>query len=103
MWTLIKEGKAFEVIDNNLRDAYDNMEKVLRCLHIGLLCVQQSPVDRPTMSSVVLMLSGESVLPQPKPPGCFMEADKWEGDDSFFSNNFLSSLTCDNITIVEAV
>ena len=103
MWTLIKEGKAFEVIDNNLRDAYDNMEKVLRCLHIGLLCVQQSPVDRPTMSSVVLMLSYESVLPQPKPTGYLMDADKWEGDDYFFSNNILSSLACDKITIVEAL
>ena len=81
----MKEGKAFDLIDKHLRDSYDNMEEVLRCLHVGLLCVQQSPIDRPNMSSVVLMLSGETVLPPPKPPGYFMLADKWEGDESVSS------------------
>ncbi|PON82261.1 S-receptor-like serine/threonine-protein kinase [Trema orientale] len=101
-WTLMKEGKEFELIDKFLRDSYDSMEEVLRCIHIGLLCVQQSPVDRPNMSSVVLMLSGESALPQPKPPGYFTETDIWEGDHSSSSKLLLSS-TCDmSITVVEA-
>ncbi|KAH0685263.1 hypothetical protein KY290_016533 [Solanum tuberosum] len=30
---------------------------VMRCIHIGLLCVQDHAVYRPSMSDVVLMLS----------------------------------------------
>ena len=97
----MKEGKEHELIDKCLRESYDNMEVVLRCIHVGLLCVQQSPVDRPNMSSVVLMLSGESVLPQPKPPGYFSGTDIWEGDNSS-SSKLLSSSTFDtSITVVE--
>ncbi|KAM6595340.1 hypothetical protein CsatA_005864 [Cannabis sativa] len=68
-WTLMKEGNEFKLIEKCLlKDPNDNMEEALRCIHIGLLCVQQMPIDRPDMSSVVLMLSGEKLLPQPKPP-----------------------------------
>ena len=48
--------------------------EVLRCIQVGLLCVQQRPEDRPTMSSVLLMLDSENpVLPQPKQPGFYTE------------------------------
>jgi hypothetical protein len=47
---------------------------LLRCMQVGLLCVQKAPEDRPTMSSVVSMLGNEGVtLPQPKEPGFFTE------------------------------
>lgn len=40
-------------------------------------------VERPTMSSVVFMLSHEEVaLPQPKEPGFFIEKSTTETDDS---------------------
>jgi len=38
---------------------------------VGLLCVQQKPGDRPDMSSVIPMLNGEKLLPQPKAPGFY--------------------------------
>ncbi|XP_062082933.1 G-type lectin S-receptor-like serine/threonine-protein kinase SD1-1 isoform X2 [Humulus lupulus] len=63
-WTLMNEGNAFKLIDKCLlRDPHNNMEEALHCIHIGLLCVQQKPTDRPDMSYVILMLSGERVLP----------------------------------------
>ena len=31
-----------------------------RCIHVGLLCVQEKPGDRPSMSEVVEMLSSSS-------------------------------------------
>uniref|UniRef100_I1QED9 Uncharacterized protein n=1 Tax=Oryza glaberrima TaxID=4538 RepID=I1QED9_ORYGL len=34
---------------------------VMRCIHIGLLCVQENPADRPVMSSVVMMLGSDTV------------------------------------------
>ncbi|KAM6576154.1 hypothetical protein CsatB_027991 [Cannabis sativa] len=82
-WTLMKEGNEFKLIDKYLlKDPFDNMEEALRCIHIGLLCVQQKPVDRPNMSSVILMLSGEKVLPHPKPPAYFTISDLWDGERS---------------------
>uniref|UniRef100_A0A803PZS2 Receptor-like serine/threonine-protein kinase n=1 Tax=Cannabis sativa TaxID=3483 RepID=A0A803PZS2_CANSA len=78
-WTLMKEGHAFKLIEKCLlSDPYINMEEALRCIHIGLLCVQQNPNDRPNMSSIILMLSGEKMLPQPKPPAYFTNTDMWE-------------------------
>lgn len=51
-------------------------EEVARCIHIALLCVQEAPVDRPTISSVVLMLSSANPsLPLPKEPAfCMMKS-----------------------------
>ncbi|GMN24295.1 hypothetical protein TIFTF001_051360 [Ficus carica] len=79
-WTLLKEGRPFELIDAHLSDTHDYLQQVLHCIHIGLLCVQQHPMDRPDMSSVVFMLSNESEMPQPKPPGYFMEIESQERD-----------------------
>lgn len=45
------------------------MSEVLRCLHVGLLCVQQYPDDRPTMKSVILMLESHIAVAEPKEPG----------------------------------
>ncbi|GMP75067.1 hypothetical protein CsSME_00032283 [Camellia sinensis var. sinensis] len=48
--------------------------EVLKCIQIGLLCVQQRPEDRPTMSSVVSMLdNGSAMLPRPRQPGFYIE------------------------------
>ena len=45
---------------------------LLRYINVGLLCVQESAADRPTMSDVVSMLGNESVvLPSPKQPAAF--------------------------------
>ncbi|RYR35896.1 hypothetical protein Ahy_A10g050993 [Arachis hypogaea] len=42
-------------------------EDIKRCIHIGLLCVQELARDRPTMIAVVSMLNSETVnLPSPK-------------------------------------
>ncbi|KAH7660819.1 Non-specific serine/threonine protein kinase protein [Dioscorea alata] len=42
----------------------------MRCINIGLLCVQEKPEDRPSMASVVFMLSNDDApLPKPKEPG----------------------------------
>uniref|UniRef100_A0A5B7BUW1 Receptor-like serine/threonine-protein kinase n=1 Tax=Davidia involucrata TaxID=16924 RepID=A0A5B7BUW1_DAVIN len=70
-WKLCTEGKAFELIDELMEDSFP-MSEVLKCIQVGLLCVQQHPEDRPTMSSVLLMLDSETaMLPQPKRPGFY--------------------------------
>jgi hypothetical protein len=48
----------------------------MRCIHIGLLCVQENVADRPTMASVVLMLNSYSItLPIPSQPAFFMHSN----------------------------
>ncbi|RVW25579.1 G-type lectin S-receptor-like serine/threonine-protein kinase [Vitis vinifera] len=69
-WTLYMEGRSMELIDSSVGDIH-NLSQVLRLINVGLLCVQCGPDERPSMSSVVLMLSSDSTLPQPKEPGFF--------------------------------
>ncbi|XP_058188688.1 G-type lectin S-receptor-like serine/threonine-protein kinase RKS1 isoform X3 [Rhododendron vialii] len=77
-WKLWIDGKAFELIDPVMEGSFP-MSKVLRCIQIGLLCVQKCPEDRPTMSCVVLMLVSDIlVLPQPKQPGFYIERSSQE-------------------------
>lgn len=40
---------------------------IMRCVHIGLLCVQEMAKDRPDVPTIISMLNGEiSNLPNPK-------------------------------------
>lgn len=59
-------------MDPSLEQTYVEND-VLRCIHIALLCVQEDPAYRPTMSSVVFMLENDSVLlPEPTEPAFFL-------------------------------
>ncbi|KAB5521587.1 hypothetical protein DKX38_025906 [Salix brachista] len=80
-WRLYKEQKSFELIDESLNNTCD-LSEVLRVIHVGLLCVQQDPVDRPTMSTVVLMLTSNITLPEPKEPGFFTERKLYDQESS---------------------
>ncbi|KAK6227688.1 hypothetical protein SCA6_000028 [Theobroma cacao] len=66
-WELWKHGAALELVDPTLSDSCSKPQ-VLRCITLGLLCVEDSPLDRPTMSDVISMLTGEMQLPLPKNP-----------------------------------
>lgn len=67
-WQLWNEGKGKDLIDPLLADAC-SLDDFLRCMHIGLLCVQEDSYDRPTMLSVVMMLNCETTaLTQPERP-----------------------------------
>ncbi|XP_026410120.1 cysteine-rich receptor-like protein kinase 10 [Papaver somniferum] len=66
-----REGTALELMDPILSQMFSRNE-VIRSIHIGLLCVQDNIEDRPTMSSVVLMLSSYSItLASPSQPAYF--------------------------------
>ncbi|KAL6140062.1 hypothetical protein ACLB2K_058363 [Fragaria x ananassa] len=69
IWQLWKEGRGIEVIDASVRETCRSHE-ALRCIHVGLLCVQEAPADRPTMSLVIHMLEAEEAtsLPPSKEP-----------------------------------
>ncbi|KAL5839803.1 hypothetical protein ACOSQ4_012411 [Xanthoceras sorbifolium] len=68
VWRLWSKGRAVELIDPNIVDTC-SINEALRWIHIALLCTQDDPADRPTMSLVVLMLGSQAVnLPQPSTP-----------------------------------
>ncbi|KAF9611268.1 hypothetical protein IFM89_028692 [Coptis chinensis] len=68
-----ERGKGLELMDPTLKESCSTTTKLLRCIHIGLLCVQDDLVDRPNMSSIIVMLGNESVpLHQPKQPAFSM-------------------------------
>ncbi|KAF8364847.1 hypothetical protein HHK36_033179 [Tetracentron sinense] len=67
-WDLWQEGRGLELMDPTLVISCSTAELLL-CLQVGLLCVQESAEDRPTMSDVVSMLSNRTTtLPAPKKP-----------------------------------
>ncbi|XP_059664035.1 receptor-like serine/threonine-protein kinase SD1-6 [Cornus florida] len=81
-WLLWNDHRALELVDSCLENSYIESQ-VLRCIQVGLLCVQKLPKDRPTMSSVVFMLGNEGVaLPEPKQPGFFVERSSMDAETS---------------------
>ncbi|CAH8392792.1 unnamed protein product [Eruca vesicaria subsp. sativa] len=73
VWRSWKEDIIPSVIDPSLNRGSRN--EILRCIHIGLLCVQESAATRPTMASVALMLNSDSfILPAPTWPAFVLES-----------------------------
>ncbi|XP_058724540.1 G-type lectin S-receptor-like serine/threonine-protein kinase SD1-1 [Vicia villosa] len=71
-WRPWNEAKAQELMDDIFHGTSTTIPcDILKCIHVGLLCVQQIPEQRPNMSSVVLMLNGEKLLPEPSQPGFY--------------------------------
>ncbi|MBA0568603.1 hypothetical protein Golob_006082, partial [Gossypium lobatum] len=67
-WKLWSKGEGMELIDEHLVESSVPAE-VLKCIQIGLLCVQVDPANRPTMTTVVSMLGSDSItLPIPAEP-----------------------------------
>ncbi|KAK2408534.1 receptor serine/threonine-protein kinase SD1-7 [Trifolium repens] len=67
-WDLWTNDSGIDLIGSE-SDDISSKHLVPRYVNIGLLCVQQSPEDRPTMSDVVTMIGNDTTsLPSPKPP-----------------------------------
>ncbi|XLT05155.1 hypothetical protein HN51_043904 [Arachis hypogaea] len=98
-WKLFMEDKGYEIIYAPIRYT-SNLSSMLRSIHVGLLCVQKGLDDRPTMSSVVQMLSSESTLPPPKMSGFFTEREMID-ESSFPSNNRTCSINDVTDSILE--
>ncbi|CAL5412041.1 unnamed protein product [Camellia sinensis] len=74
-WKSWREGIASNIIDPTLRDGSGSLREMIRCIHIGLLCVQENVAARPTMAAVVLMLNSFSLtLSLPSEPAFFVRS-----------------------------
>ncbi|XP_022716020.1 receptor-like serine/threonine-protein kinase SD1-8 [Durio zibethinus] len=96
-WRSWKEGKGLELIDSTAGDTYQAHE-VLRCIQVGLLCVQERAEDRPSMSTVVLMLNSDTAtMSQPKTPGFCLGRNTLETDSSTSKQD--ESCTVNQVTV----
>ncbi|XP_078165031.1 receptor-like serine/threonine-protein kinase SD1-7 [Carex rostrata] len=67
-WKFWEEEDILKLLDKAVESPVLTTE-LSRCVHVGLLCVQECPDDRPSMSSVLMMLSCDNLeLPAPKKP-----------------------------------
>ncbi|XP_010267807.1 PREDICTED: cysteine-rich receptor-like protein kinase 10 [Nelumbo nucifera] len=67
IWRNWREGTILKLIDPAMVESCE-MTEVFRCIHIGLLCVEEVFTDRPSMSTVNTMLNTNSSLRTPSPP-----------------------------------
>ncbi|KAF2304024.1 hypothetical protein GH714_026439 [Hevea brasiliensis] len=94
-WTLWSESKGIRMIDEALADSFSS-SGVSRCVNVGLLCVQDNAADRPTMSAIVSMLTGEkSKLPEPKQPTFTFQNIS---NNSHFQSQSKSTWSVNNVT-----
>jgi len=97
-WNLKKDGKIQDSVDLAIMENCP-LHEVSRCIHIGLLCVQDSPNCRPLMSRVVFMLENETTpLPEPKQPVYFPRRCSKPGKTS---DNTESSMNDMSLTVLE--
>ncbi|XP_030442377.1 cysteine-rich receptor-like protein kinase 10 [Syzygium oleosum] len=96
-WQLWQDERELELVDPLIIDSCC-VEEFRRYMQIGLLCVQEDAYDRPTMSSVVVMMKSESTtLTNPQRPafsvGRFTEYHQQVMDNS----SSVNGLTISNI------
>ncbi|KAJ0508233.1 putative protein kinase RLK-Pelle-DLSV family [Helianthus annuus] len=83
-WVLYNENRSLELVAKCLGESI-NVSQVLRSIHVALLCVQRHPEDRPSMTSVIVLLGSEGPLPSPKEPGFYV--GNTTGDDAQSSHS----------------
>jgi hypothetical protein len=97
-WNLWKEDKARDLVDKCI---VENclLDEASLCIHMGLLCVQEKPEDRPFMSSVVFNLeNGCTTLPEPNHPAYFAQRNC---DMVQMGEDIMNSMNTVTLTAVE--
>lgn len=68
-WKEWSENNALNLMDQALGATCNNTTEVVKCINVGLLCVQEDPIDRPAMWDILSILGNENAsLPAPKKP-----------------------------------
>ncbi|XP_024182364.1 G-type lectin S-receptor-like serine/threonine-protein kinase CES101 isoform X2 [Rosa chinensis] len=99
---LWNEDRGSELADTGLGESCPITE-VLRCIHVGLLCVQDHAADRPTMPDVVSMLLNQSILlPPPKQPAFFINTVEKEFIKASGKESEIYSTNDVTISVMEA-
>nr|POF21775.1 g-type lectin s-receptor-like serine/threonine-protein kinase [Quercus suber] len=98
-WQLWNEDKGMELIDSTILDESCPASEVLKCIHVGLLCVQEHATNRPTMLDVVSFLVNENLqLSPPKKPAFYINTVVKESEVSEIKPE---NCSINNVTISE--
>ncbi|KAL6547240.1 hypothetical protein OROMI_022961 [Orobanche minor] len=98
-WELWSDEKALEIVDSSLANSFHARE-ALRCIQVGLLCVQDRATNRPSMSTIIFMLSSNGSttdLPSPKQPT--FSVRRVEVDTDYSSTTGTKSSDVNEVTI----
>ncbi|KAL3740548.1 hypothetical protein ACJRO7_021774 [Eucalyptus globulus] len=95
-WKHWRDDVPSEILDPALGESYSRSQ-VLRCMHIGFLCVQEDPADRPTMASIVLALSSQTLSLPAEQPNNIVAND--QGHDQNSSSS--APLSVNGVSITE--
>ncbi|KAH9623249.1 hypothetical protein KSS87_013047 [Heliosperma pusillum] len=98
-WRCWSEENPLALMDPMLKDTCSS-DEIIKCVHLGLLCVQEDISKRPTMSTIVLMLnsySGVAALDMPQqsqhPPFIFKNSSGLSTTSTTTKSNAFSSGT----------
>ncbi|XP_059436885.1 G-type lectin S-receptor-like serine/threonine-protein kinase SD1-13, partial [Corylus avellana] len=97
-WKMWNADNIVALTDPIIREPCFEME-ILRCICVGLLCVQEFVKDRPSVSIVISILKSEIIdLPLPKQPA-FTERDIAPNASSCQPNPSISKCSVNNVTV----
>ncbi|CAK8532438.1 unnamed protein product [Lathyrus sativus] len=102
VWRQWMDQTPLSILDPNIKEDYSKSE-VIKCIQIGLLCVQHDPDARPSMVTIVSYLSSYSIeLPAPHEPAFFLRSNTYstsliqESSSTQSANAYSSSLLSTN-------
>uniref|UniRef100_A0A0E0PE31 non-specific serine/threonine protein kinase n=1 Tax=Oryza rufipogon TaxID=4529 RepID=A0A0E0PE31_ORYRU len=84
-WELYENNNPLGIVDPNLREF--NRAEVLRAIHVALLCTQGSPHQRPPMSRVVSMLTGDTEVTDVLMKPSYITEWQIKGGNTSFANS----------------
>ncbi|KAH9700054.1 Receptor-like serine/threonine-protein kinase [Citrus sinensis] len=101
-YELWKNGKGVELMDPSL-DETNSSWKLLTCLQVALLCVQENPNDRPSILEISSMLENENTadIMTPKKPASF--SNKAFEDEQNKTTIGLEICSSNDVTISQVV
>lgn len=103
VWDHWVKGTPLEIADASLLGGGRGLSdmELLKCVHFGLLCVQENPVDRPTMLDILVMLHDvdtNSFVAPSKPAFTFAH-----GGNTTSSSQGVATLSTNEVSISEFV
>ncbi|KAH9660225.1 Receptor-like serine/threonine-protein kinase [Citrus sinensis] len=101
-YELWKDGKGMELMDASLDDTHSSW-KLLTCLQVALLCVQENPKNRPSILEISSMLENENTadIMTPKKPASF--SNKAYEDEQNKATIGLEICSSNDVTISQVV
>ncbi|RHN51971.1 putative protein kinase RLK-Pelle-DLSV family [Medicago truncatula] len=93
VWRQWMDKTPLNILDPNIKGDYSKTE-VIKCIQIGLLCVQNDPEARPSILTIASYLSSHSIeLRTPQQPAFFLQGRSYNDSSALFSSNGMPSST----------